>query len=296
MTQVNDHPNISENRHNFSTRKSVKALVLTGYGQNCDYETDFSLKLAGAESHRSHINELVTGENSGAEIGLEEYHILVLGGGFSWADDHGAGVIMASKLKHHLGEQIEQFIKDGNLVLGICNGFQALVNLGLLPGFEYQYQDRCVAVTYNNSGNFIDTWVNLKVNPESPCVFTKGLTNLELPVRHGEGKFYAADDIIDRLFRDNQIALQYADENGVEARGRWPINPNGSLKDIAGICDPSGRIFGLMPHPEAFNHYTNHPDWTRKKEALVRQGKMIVSEEGEGIKIFKNAVEYIKGS
>ena len=294
MTQVNAHHDTSDKQDSVSARKRVKALVLTGYGQNCDYESDFSLKLAGAESHRIHINELITSGRPNTKIRLEEYHILVLGGGFSWADDHGAGVLMASKLKHHLGEQIEQFIKDGKLVLGICNGFQALVNFGLLPGFEYQYRDRLVALTYNDSGNFIDTWVNVKINPDSPCVFTKGLTNLELPVRHGEGKFYTADDIIERLFGNNQVVLQYADENGVEAGGRWPINPNGSLKDIAGICDPSGRIFGLMPHPEAFNHYTNHPDWTRKKETLVRQGKMTMSEEGDGIKIFKNAVKYIK--
>ena len=274
----------------------TKALVFTGYGLNCDYETDFSLRQAGAESHRIHINELISGDKTGHKTRLEDYHILVFGGGFSWADDHGAGVIMASKLRHHLGGQIENFIEHGKLILGICNGFQALVNLGLLPGFGYHYNDRRVALTYNNSGNFIDAWVNLKVNPKSQCVFTKGISSLELPVRHGEGKFYAAGDAIELLFDNNQVVLQYADENGDEACGEWPLNPNGSLKDIAGICDPSGRIFGLMPHPEAFNHYTNHPDWTRKKEALIRQGRAIVSEEGQGIKVFRNAVEYIKNS
>lgn len=166
-----------------------KALVLTGYGLNCDYETDYSLKLAGAESERIHINELIATETPGSKVSLEGYHILVLGGGFSWADDHGAGVLMASKLRQHLGEQIEQFIEDGNLIFGICNGFQCLVNLGLLPAFEYQYNKRCIALTCNDSGNFIDDWINLKVNSESPCVFTKGITSIELPVRHGEGKF-----------------------------------------------------------------------------------------------------------
>lgn len=119
-----------------------KALVLTGYGLNCDYETDYALKLAGAESERIHINELIATETPGAKISLEDYHILVFGGGFSWADDHGAGVLMASKLRQHLGEQIEQFIEDGKLIFGICNGFQCLVNLGLLPAFEYQYNKR----------------------------------------------------------------------------------------------------------------------------------------------------------
>lgn len=274
----------------------VRALVLTGYGLNCDYETDFCLKLAGAESHRVHINELIGTGNAGVKPDLEDYHILVLGGGFSWADDHGAGVLIASKLKHHLGEKIEHFIEDGKLVIGICNGFQALVNLGLLPCYEDTYRERRVALTYNDSGNFMDAWVNLKVNHESPCVLIKGLSSLELPVRHGEGKFYAEAEDIDRLFKNNQVVLQYADENGEEARGQLPFNPNGSLRDIAGICDFSGRIFGLMPHPEAFNHFTNHPDWTRKKEDLIRQGKTITSEEGNGVTIFRNAVEYISKS
>lgn len=273
----------------------IKALVLTGYGLNCDYETDFSLKSAGADSHRVHINELISGKKDGVEIRLSDYQILVFGGGFSWADDHGAGVLMASKLKHHLGDEIEEFIQDGNLIIGICNGFQTLVNLGLLPGFGGQYRERSVALTYNDSGNFIDTWVRLKVNPASPSVFTKGLSDSELPVRHGEGKFYASDEIIEQLFENRQVVLQYADENGEEAAGLWPLNPNGSLRDIAGICDPTGRVFGLMPHPEAFNHFTNHPDWTRKKQELARQGKGTVQEEGEGINIFRNAVNYCRG-
>jgi len=273
----------------------IKALVLTGYGLNCDYETDFSLKSAGADSHRVHINELISGKKDDVEIRLMDYQILVFGGGFSWADDHGAGVLMASKLKHHLGEEIEKFIQDGNLIIGICNGFQTLVNLGLLPGFGGQYRERSVALTYNDSGNFIDTWVRLKVNPASPCVFTKGLSDLELPVRHGEGKFYASAQTIEQLFENRQVVLQYADENGVEAAGLWPLNPNGSLRDIAGICDPTGRVFGLMPHPEAFNHFTNHPDWTRKKQELSRQGEGTLQEGGEGINIFRNAVNYIRG-
>jgi phosphoribosylformylglycinamidine synthase len=203
---------------------------------------------------------------------------------------------MASKLRQHLGEKIEHFIEDGKLIFGICNGFQCLVNLGLLPAFEKHYNKRCVALTYNDSGNFIDDWVNLKVSSTSSCVFTKGIHTIELPVRHGEGKFYATDNVIRALFRNNQVVMQYADKNGDVAHGHWPLNPNGSLKDIAGICDPTGRIFGLMPHPEAFNHYTNHPDWTMKREMMVRQGRWEIAEEGEGIKIFRNAVEYVKNS
>ena len=268
--------------------KSVQALVLTGYGLNCDYETDYALKLAGAESERRHINELIQEPQR-----LRGFGILVFGGGFSWADEHGAGVLMAAKLRHHLGTEMERFIGQGKLVLGICNGFQALVNLGLLPGFEGHYRQRRAAVTYNDCGNFINAWVRLKVNPASPCVFTRGLSDLELPVRHGEGKFYAEPPDLERLSAENQVALQYADEAGNPAGGRWPQNPNGSLADIAGVCDPSGRIFGLMPHPEAFNHFTNHPDWPRRREELRRQGRWPCPAEGDGIRIFRNAVEYL---
>ena len=270
---------------------SVKALILTGYGLNCDYETDYSLTLAGAETHLVHINELI-GDNRTVLKGLSDYHILVFGGGFSWADDHGAGVILASKLKFNMGDEVDRFVQDGGLVIGICNGFQSLVNLGLLPGFDNNYNERRVALVNNDCGNFIDTWVNLKINPESSCVFTRGMSDIELPVRHGEGKFFASDSDIEQLCSNGQVVMQYADQNGGPANG-GPANPNGSLMDIAGICDPTGRIFGLMPHPEAFNNFTNHPDWILKKEALKRKGKSFGNTEGDGIRIFRNAVEYI---
>lgn len=170
--------------------KRIKALVLTGFGLNCDYETDFSLRLTGAESHRIHINELISRIKGRGTSTLGQFQILVFGGGFSWADDHGAGVLMAVKLKRHLGEALNRFVRDGNLVIGICNGFQALVNLGLLPGLDETYGARQIAITYNDSGNFVDAWVRLKVN-DTPCVFTKGLSEIELPVRHGEGKLIA---------------------------------------------------------------------------------------------------------
>jgi phosphoribosylformylglycinamidine synthase len=273
---------------------AVRALVITGYGLNCDYETDYALKTAGAESRRVHINELIRSGQTPPEARLKDYHVLVFGGGFSWADDHGAGVLLASKLKSHLGDDVTRFIDDGKLIIGICNGFQALVNWGLLPVFDQNYEEQRAAITYNDSGNFIDTWVNLRVNRESPCVFTKGLSSLELPVRHGEGKFYAAEKDVQALSDGNQIVMQYADECGNKADGRWPLNPNGSLRDIAGICDPTGRVFGLMPHPEAFNHFTNHPNWTTRKEALRRQGRKLESLKGEGLRVFRSGVEYVR--
>jgi phosphoribosylformylglycinamidine synthase I len=274
--------------------KTVKTLVLTGYGLNCDYETDYSLKLAGADSVRVHINELITGTDKDSRVRLENYHILVFGGGFCWADDHGAGVIMAAKVRYNIGDQIEKFIEQGKLIIGICNGFQALVNLGLLPGFDGDYRSRKVALTYNDSGNFIDTWVRLKANERTPCIFTKGISTLDLPVRHGEGKFYSEKEAIDRLIENNQIVFRYADSDGNPAQGGWPDNPNGSIYDIAGVCDSTGRIFGIMPHPEAYNHYTNHPDWVIERERLARKGEKFETEEGKGITIFRNAVQYVR--
>jgi phosphoribosylformylglycinamidine synthase len=272
----------------------ARALVLTGYGLNCDYETDHALRLAGADSYRIHMNAFIRSGQGDHTPRLRDFHILVFGGGFSWADDHGAGVLMATKLRHHLGKEIEAFIAEGKLILGICNGFQVMVNLGLLPGFDGAYNRREVALASNSSGNFIDTWVTVKAEPQSPCIFTRGIGCLDLPVRHGEGKFQAEDRVLKRLLMNHQVALRYVDATGEPAAGRWPVNPNGSLEDVAGICDPTGRVFGLMPHPEAFNHFTNHPEWTRKKESLVRQGQWPTNLEGDGIQVFRNAVRYVE--
>ncbi len=268
--------------------KRVNALVLSGYGLNCDNETAYALEMAGASARRVHINSLIDGS-----VSLDDFQIMVFVGGFSWGDDHGAGVIQAVRLKTNLGDKILEFVDRGNLVLGICNGFQTLVNLGLLPGFAGDYKTRSIALTFNDCGNFRNDWVVLKVNSLSPCVFTKGFDLLELPIRHGEGKFYSGKAVIERLFENNQVAIQYALPDGNPAEGKFPFNPNGSINDIAGLCDPTGRIFGLMPHPEAFNHRTNHPDWTRDKEIIKRGNKKPDSNLTMGIRIFKNGVDFI---
>lgn len=268
----------------------VKALIMTGFGLNCDKETAHAFALAGAQTRLVHINSLIEGR-----VRLEDFQIMVFIGGFSWADDHGAGVIQAVRLKTRIGEKILEFVDRGNLVLGICNGFQALVNLGLLPGFNRHDSRRSVALTFNDCGNFRNQWVYLKANAQSPCVFTGGIDSAELPVRHGEGKFYADDATLARLLENNQIALQYADAEGNPARGRFPFNPNGSLQDVAGICDSTGRVFGLMPHPEAYNHWTNHPDWTRNLEKAKRQGQTPgPSGPTVGIRILQNGVDYVR--
>lgn len=263
------------------------ALILTGFGLNCDNETAYAFELAGAKARRVHINALIDGD-----VSLEDFQILVFGGGFSWGDDHGAGVLQAVRFKTHLGDRLLDFTAQGNLVIGICNGFQTLVNLGLLPGLDGDYTTRSVALIHNDCGNFRDTWVRLRVNPSSPCLFTRGLDQLELPVRHGEGKLYAEAGTLARLIAANQVVIRYCRPDGRPADGRYPDNPNGSLFDIAGLCDPTGRIFGLMPHPEAFNHWTNHPDWTRERERRRGEAAVQPVEPTPGIRLLKNAVDY----
>ncbi len=271
---------------------SVNVLVLTGYGLNCDNETAYAFELAGATAAKVHINSVIDGS-----VDLAAYQILVFGGGFSWGDDHGAGVIQSLKLKNHMGEKLLSFVDQGKLIIGICNGFQTLVNLGLLPGFDGNYTDRSVALTWNDCGNFRDQWVHLGINDKSPCVFTQGLDSvIDLPVRHGEGKFVADASVVHRLEKNNQVVMRYAFGNGASAKGNFPDNPNGSMGDIAGVCDPSGKIFGLMPHPEAFNHFTNHPDWCREFEVSRRKGAgdfMSRMDMTQGIQIFKNAVDFM---
>jgi phosphoribosylformylglycinamidine synthase subunit PurQ / glutaminase len=266
----------------------VKVLVLAGYGLNCDHETAYAFELAGAKAQRVHINSLIDGA-----VELEPFHIMAFVGGFGWGDDHGAGVVQAVKLKTRIGDKILEFVERGNLIIGICNGFQAIVNMGLLPGFDNIYTKRSVALTFNDCGNFRDDWVYLKVNHSSPCVFTRDMDKIELPIRHGEGKFYSDEPVMKRLTENNQVVMRYSMPDGSPAQGKFPYNPNGSAYDVAGICDPSGRVFGLMPHPEGYNHFTNHPDWTRRKEITKRSRNNANEKIPAGIQMFKNGVEYI---
>ncbi|PIE70609.1 MAG: phosphoribosylformylglycinamidine synthase [Deltaproteobacteria bacterium] len=268
--------------------KPVKALVLSGYGLNCDYETVHAFEQAGASARRVHINDVIQ-----QRVQLADFHILAFIGGFSWGDDHGAGVIQAHRLKTHIGDQLLAFVADGKLIIGICNGFQTLVNMGLLPGNERGTVcfDRSVALTANACGNFRDAWVHLAADPESPCVFTKGFDHVAFPVRHGEGQFVTDTATLARLKANHQVVFRYAGPDGTPAGGAFPDNPNGSMDDIAGICDPTGRIFGLMPHPEAYHHPANHPDWFRMREQKKRKGIPGLIEETPGIRLFRNAVE-----
>ena len=267
--------------------KNVKVCVLCGYGINCDHETGFAFELAGAKPERVHLNSLFDGSAR-----LEDFQILAFPGGFGWGDDHGAGVIQAARMKTRMGESLREFVEAGKLVIGICNGFQVLVNLGLLPGFAHDPGARLAALTYNDCGNFRNDWTALEADPDSPCVFTRGMRGMELPIRHGEGKFIADPIHLERLEKNHQIALRYALPQGGAAGGAFPENPNGSLDDIAGICDPTGRIFGLMPHPEAFNHWTNHPSWTRIREEMKRKRAPFLTGMTPGVAMFKNGVDF----
>jgi len=255
-----------------------KVLVLTGYGINCDIETQHAFKLAGASAQRVHINDLINGKER-----LADYHILAFPGGFSFGDDIASGKVLANMVKYNIGEKIQEFIDTGKLIIGICNGFQAMVKMGLLPGFNGDYATQEVTLTFNDSGRFEDRGVHLKANERSKCVFTGGIERIYLPVRHGEGKFIARNpQVLARLKKGNHIVFQYTDTQGNIAG--YPYNPNGSIDNIAAICDERGRVFGMMPHPEAFQHRTNHPRWTREE----------LPEEGAGVAIFRNAVEYVK--
>lgn len=269
--------------------KKVKVLILTGFGLNCDYETVYSFKLAGASAYKFHINSLIN-----KKIKLENFHIIVFGGGFSWGDYHGAGIVQALKFKNHIKDDLLSFATKKKLIIGICNGFQVLINLGLLPALDNNYTNRCAAITFNDCGNFVDRWVHLSANIKSPCIFTKDIKIADYPIRHGEGKFIANEKTIKALSDNNQIVFKYANEKGSPANGTFPLNPNGSIKDIAGICDPTGRIFGLMPHPEAYNHFTNHPDWTRTYQINKTKSHNETKSITPGIKLFKNGVDYIK--
>ncbi|MGB8216651.1 MAG: phosphoribosylformylglycinamidine synthase I [Candidatus Methanoperedens sp.] len=255
-----------------------KALVLTGYGINCDMELAHAFKLAGAEAERVHLTDLINGTRK-----LSDFNILALPGGFSFGDDIASGKVLANMIKYNLGGQVREFMNEGKLIIGICNGFQAMVKMGLLPAFDGDYSTQDVTLTFNDSGRFEDRWVHVATNKNSKCIFTKGIESMYLPVRHGEGKFVAKTrQVLTRLEKSNHVVFQYVDKEGNLAG--YPYNPNGSVDNIAGICDETGRVFGMMPHPEAFQHRTNHPAWTREE----------LPEEGAGIAIFRNAVEYVK--
>ena len=251
----------------------VRALMLRAPGTNCDVETTFAFEQAGAEVSSVHVNQLIRREQR-----LSDYQAMIVPGGFTYGDDISAGKVLANEIRVKLGEDILKFIEAGGLILGICNGFQVLVKAGILPGIP-KGASPPLTIVANDSAKFECRWVYMRVNQASPCIFTKGIDTLELPIAHGEGKVVVKPDVLPQL----NVALYYTDEHGDNKAG-YPYNPNGSIENIAGICDASGRVFALMPHPERYLRGTQHPQWTR-------QG---VRKYGDGFRIFLNAVKWAK--
>lgn len=265
---------------------TVSALVITGYGTNCEVECAHAARVGGADKVTTiHFSALQTGETR-----LPDYNFLIFPGGFMDGDDLGSAQAAAQRwtyAKSEAGEplldQMRAFMQNDGIAIGICNGFQLMVKLGLLPALGKKYFERQSSLAHNASARYEDRWCHLKVNQDSPCVFTKGMDMLYFPVRHGEGRFVARDEAtLDELERQNQVVLQYADPESGAPTQEYPYNPNGARRAIAGICDPTGRIFGLMPHPEAYNHPTNHPGWSRGESAPL------------GTLLFENGVKYLK--
>lgn len=274
-----------------------KVLILHAPGTNRDREAAWAIELAGGQPEIVHIHQLHSGERR-----LRDYHMLLLPGGFAHADALGAGKLLALDLRLRLGDDLAAFIAAGRPVLGICNGFQALLKAGLLPGppplrplsrtgpkpgagggERWGARETCT-LSFNASGHFECRWVTLRPNPASPCVFTRGLETLICcPVAHGEGNFVPQDDeTLAALEANGQIALRYVLEDGTPANGAYPANPNGSVADIAGVCNPAGNVLGLMPHPEDHVIPQQHPRWTRGESG------------GLGLALFENGIRYAR--
>ena len=235
-----------------------KALVLRAAGTNCDRETEFALAQGGFDARRVHVFRLM--EDPAI---LSEYQFLVIPGGFSYGDDVGAGKILANQMLYRLADALNTFLAADKLVLGICNGFQVMIKAGILPWGKVAASEahRDATLAWNDCGKFEDRWVHLRCDSDT-CVFVPKGEIIALPVAHGEGKFVPRDEAVTQALRDgDQVAVRYVDAEGKS--GGYPVNPNGSVDDIAGICDPSGRAMGLMPHPERFVDVTHHPRWTR---------------------------------
>ena len=260
----------------------VRVIVLRAPGTNCDLETVHAFEEAGGTVERVHVTELLEKKRA-----LSDYEILAVPGGFSYGDDVGAGVVFSNQLRSHLEEDLQEFVASGKLVLGICNGFQVLVKLGLLPGIGDRRGSRRAqaSLAANASGHFEDRWIHLRAESGASPFLEEG-ERLELPVAHAEGRFVSAStDILEGMRRNGQVALRYVRADG--GPPEYPANPNGSHEDIAGITNPAGNVFGLMPHPERHVSPYQHPSWTRKDH---------LPEEGDGLRIFRRAVAYVRGS
>jgi len=270
----------------------TRAIVITGNGTNCEMEAAHACRLGGFdEAVIAHIAELLSGE-----IRLDDFHFLNLTGGFLDGDDLGSAKAQANRLRYarvdeleeHLLDQLLRFIDAGKLILGVCNGFQLMVKMGMLPGFDGDHLTQSTTLTFNDCGRFQDRWTYLRLDPAANCVFTKGIEKgIYLPMRHGEGKFLCdSGATLERIEKEQLAVFKYSGPDYSAPTMEFPFNPNGSQNAIAAICDPSGRLMGMMPHPEAFVHYTQHPRWTREE----------LPQEGDGLILFRNAADYVRNN
>jgi phosphoribosylformylglycinamidine synthase subunit PurQ / glutaminase len=249
-----------------------------GFGINADEELALAFQMAGAQAFRVHERDLADDPAR-----LERFQILAFPGGFSFGDHLGSGRVFATLFRRSLGGALEKFISRGGLVIGVCNGFQSLVKMGFLPDLSGTHAQE-VSLIHNDSGRFEDRWVRIGFEKSCPCLWTRGLSDMDLPVRHGEGKFVTeSPQTLAELESRKLVALRYVGQG-------YPEDPNGSINHIAGICDPTGRVFGLMPHPEAFLYAENHPEWTRQASDTRGPGP-----EGRGLEIFRNGVRAARG-
>jgi phosphoribosylformylglycinamidine synthase len=258
-----------------------RVLVLRAPGTNCDAETAHAFELAGGATERQHINQILETPKR-----LDEFQVLCIAGGFSYGDDIAAGRILGNQIQHHLAETLSTFREQGKLIIGICNGFQVLLKTNLLAPRDAGGATATLA--FNDRSKFESRWVRLAAQPGN-CVFLQGISAMELPVAHGEGKFVTRDAAaFNRIRAAGNLVLKYSAEQGTAAPSDsapvapYPANPNGAMGDVAGICDETGRVFGLMPHPERFVDWTQHPRWTREPARTA----------GDGLRVFQNAVRY----
>ncbi len=268
----------------------VKSLIITGFGINCEEEMAAAYRLAGAEATIVHLNEILLKDYS-----IHDYDVLNFPGGFSFGDDLSSGKVMANKIKfkkltngNTLIDELKLFLEVGKYIVGICNGFQMLVKMGLLPNINGQFEQE-VSLIQNDSAQYEDRWVHCKVTADNPSPLTKNIQQFAVPVRHGEGKLIVLEPSIkDAILNQKLNCLSYCTADG-SITDEYPYNPNGADLNCAGLCDPSGQVFGMMPHPEAYLSLYNHPDWARKKRI-----NPALSEDGEGLQLFKNIVQHIQ--
>lgn len=267
--------------HRVGSIMKPRTLILRTAGTNCDVETTYAFELAGASAQRVHLNRVL--ERPGM---LSEFQLLAFPGGFSYGDDIAAGRILANQIIHHLRDAVRSFIDAGKPVIGVCNGFQVLIKTDLLPGELAGRAGQNCTLAHNVGGRFVDRWVHLQPRSKR-CIWTRDLDPLELPIAHGEGRFVPAEEAVrSALWEDERVALVYARPDGLPADGQPPHNPNGSVDDIAGICDASGLVLGLMPHPERYVSLLQHPAWSRRERGQ--------DAPGAGLKLFINAVQHVR--